>query len=599
MLLVLALLFSFFFNGQNIYAFLVTQICLILALVAVLYFASLSKDSIEISTVIFLLMIIVLWMFVSILWSRIPYLSIITAWWLVVAALVCWIYILAPQKKSIYKILLGAVFVSGFIQGLLALYQFFIQEILPNGFFLYKNLLGSFLVLQVFVLSGLLFILPEEKNRTRYLLLSFLFFLTFIVGIISSRGVYLSLFVSMVLFFGIAHYLQANRRSLATLLVTLVLAFVCVELLTLSGLSQRVMTLADPHSAGTSRFLIWQGCLEMIRDYPLWGTGLGTYWLLWPPYRNPLDTSGGYFAHNDYLQLWIEGGLPLVLLIMVIMSVIAVSFYQTMKANDLSQARKIEALSLFAGLFALTIHTFFDFNFYSLPTMILAGVMLGRLDLLSATKKWHLVLREKLKISVSVYRFCLLLSGLIIVSFFVFIALSNYYFEKGNKLFLKIEHAGAARSYDISSKLWSSYDRPLYMNASLLVGLVKTGDKGDWNGINRRLLEEANGAGIPVVKRAFEKALKVDPLFFQGRTEYGRYLAQSGQSRKALTVLEEGMVHFYTETDTALIPYYQLTSILRRQNGDEKGAKALEEKIATIKEQSRKERSIRQRDWLF
>lgn len=626
-LLISALLFSFFFNGRNFYAFLGTMTCMILALVIVLYLAYQRNEEIEISSINILMLFLALWLFVSILWSRIPYLSVITSWWLVAAALVCWIFMLAPWKETIYKALLGAAFVSGGLQCLLALYQFFIQETLPNGLFLYKNLLGSFLVLQIFVLSGLFMILPEEKKRNRYILLSFLFFLAFVVGIIRSRGVYLSLFVSMVLFFGIARYLQANRRSLATLLVTLVLAFVCVELVTMSGLSQRVMTLADPYSAGTSRFLIWQGCLEMIRNYPLWGTGLGTYWLLWPPYRSPLDTSGGYFAHNDYLQLWIEGGIPLLVLLLLLFVIIIVSFYKTIKAKELSRTRKMEMLSMFAGLFALAIHTFFDFNFYSIPNMILAGVMLGRLDMLSNAKKWHLRPYETLKIRTSVYKTCLLLAGLTLLFFFTFVGLSHYYFEKGNKLFLKMNFAGAARSYDLSSKFWNSYDRPLYMNASLLISLVKPLDNEDVNRQKRRefyiqaseylqraeklnpyrpqiyttraLLEEANGSEMNVVVGAFEKALKVDPLFLQGRTEYGRYLAQSGQSRKALTVLEEGMVHFYPETDTALIPYYQLTSILRRQNGDEGGAKVLEEKIATIREKSRKERSIRQYDWLF
>ena len=624
--LVSALLFSFFFNGRHFYAFLGTETCLILALAGALYFAYQGKEEIEVSAITFLMPVLALWLFISILWSRIPYLSIITAWWLAAAALACGIFILAPRKEALYTALLGAAFVSGGLQGLLALYQFFVLETLPNGLFLYKNLLGAFLVLQVFVLSGLFFILPEENKRTGYLLLSFLFFLTFIVGIIQSRGVILSFSLAMLLFFVIAHYLKANRRSLITLLVTLVLAFVCAELVTLSGISQKVMSLEQPFAAGKSRFLIWQGCLEMIRDYPLWGTGLGTYWLLWPPYRSPLDTSGGYFAHNDYLQLWIEGGLPLMILLLSLMSVMAVSFYRTMKAREQSLARKMEVLSLFAGLFALAIHTFFDFNFYSMPTMILAGVMLGRIDMLSATKKWRLVLHELLRVRPAVYRTCLLLAGLTLLSFFLFMGLSYYYCEKGNELFSSMSYAGASRSFDISSKLWSSYDKPLYSHAYLLGSLVKPVGNDEGNRETRReiyvqareyiqragklnpyrpqtylirgLLEESIGAEMNMVVGAFEKALQVDPLFFYGRTEYGRYLAQSGQSRKALTVLEEGMVHFYPK-DPALIPYYQLTSILRQQSGDVEGAKALEEKIVALKEKSRKDRSVRQRNWLF
>jgi tetratricopeptide (TPR) repeat protein len=396
---------------------------------------------------------------------------------------------------------------------------------------------------------------------------------------------------------------------------------------TLTGLSQRVMSLEQPFAAGKDRFLIWQGCLQMIRDYPLWGTGLGTYWLLWPPYHSPLDASGGYFAHNDYLQLWIEGGLPVMILLMGLMSVIAVSFYRTMKAKEPSQANKIEALSLFAGLMALAIHTFFDFNFYTMPTMILAGVMLGRLDMLSATKKWRLVLPERLKVRTGVFRTCLLLAGGTLLTLFLFMGLSHYYCEKGDELFSKMSHAGAARSFDIAGKLWSTYDKPLTSHAFLLGSLVKPAGNDEGNREARReiyvqareyieraeklnpyrpqtylirgLLEESMGAEMNVIVGAFEKALQVDPLFFHARTEYGRYLAQSGQSRKALSVLEEGMVHYYSPGNPELIPYYQLTSILRRQGGDEEGAKALEEKIAILKENIRKARAAKKRNWLF
>jgi tetratricopeptide (TPR) repeat protein len=261
-----------------------------------------------------------------------------------------------------------------------------------------------------------------------------------------------------------------------------------------------------------------------------------------------------------------------------------------------------------------------------MPTMILAGVMLGRLDMLSAARKWRLVLPERLRLRPSVYRICLLLAGLTLLSYFSCMGLSFYYCEKGNDLFAKMNYAGASRSFDISSKLWSSYDKPLTSHAFLLGSLVKPAGRDEGNRENRKeiydqaksyiaraeklnpyrpqtylirgLLEESMGGVMNVVAGAFEKALKVDPLFFQARIEYGRYLAQSGQSRKALTILEAGMVYYFLD-DPALIPYYQLTSILCRQSGDEERAKALEEKIAVIKEKSRKDSADKQSKWLF
>jgi O-antigen ligase len=631
--LVPALLFSFFFNGQNFYAFLGTQICLLLALAGVLYFTYSGKEEIELSAVIILLSVLALWLFITILWSRIPYLSIVNAWWLSSAALACWIFVLAPRKEALYTAVLGAAFMAGGFQGFLALYQVYVLGTLPNGLFLYKNLLGAFLALQAFIVSGLFIRLPEEKRRTRYLLITFLLFLTFLVGFTQSRGGILSFSLAMLLFFTIAHYLKADRRPLVILLATLVLAFACAELVTRVGVSgvpvasQRMMSLQHPFAAGAGRFIIWQGCLEMIRACPLWGTGLGTFWFLWPPYRSPQDAGGGYYAHNDYLQLWIEGGLPLIILLAGLLFAVVISFYRTIKAKDLPQANKIEALALFAGLMGLAIHTFFDFNFYIMPTMILAGVMLGRLDVFSAARKWRLVLPEFLKVRSSVYRTCLLSAVLAVLVSFGFMGFSYCYTVKGIEQIALKQYVDASRSFEIAGKLWNSYDKPLYSHAYLLGSVVKPAGGDESSREERRqvydqalgyllraerrnpyrpeiyvirgLLEESMGAEATEVIAAFEKALQIDPWFLHGRTEYGRYLASIGRSKEALAILEKGTVYAYHPEDAKLMPYYQLTAILRRYHGDLTGAETLEEKIAVLKKKSQRDRSTKKWEWLF
>ncbi|MBI2835604.1 MAG: O-antigen ligase family protein [Acidobacteria bacterium] len=68
---------------------------------------------------------------------------------------------------------------------------------------------------------------------------------------------------------------------------------------------------AVPGSSFGDRLGPWHGALTVIRDFPLVGTGLGTFAVAMLVYQ-PLDVSSYWsFAHNDYLQLVADGGLLL------------------------------------------------------------------------------------------------------------------------------------------------------------------------------------------------------------------------------------------------------------------------------------------------
>ena len=61
----------------------------------------------------------------------------------------------------------------------------------------------------------------------------------------------------------------------------------------------------------SGRLGIWRDTVHIVQDFPLAGTGLGTYATAIPGYQN-YELDGGWLeAHNDYLQLAAEGGLLL------------------------------------------------------------------------------------------------------------------------------------------------------------------------------------------------------------------------------------------------------------------------------------------------
>jgi len=73
--------------------------------------------------------------------------------------------------------------------------------------------------------------------------------------------------------------------------------------------------------------MIWQDTIKIIRDYPILGTGLGTYYTIYPTYAHTEELFGLDYSHNDYLQVLAEagavGGLIAVWFIVAIFSAVS------------------------------------------------------------------------------------------------------------------------------------------------------------------------------------------------------------------------------------------------------------------------------------
>jgi len=102
--------------------------------------------------------------------------------------------------------------------------------------------------------------------------------------------------------------------------------------------------------------------LVIVRDFPLTGTGAGTYYSTYPLYNSGAVSPGFYrHAHNDYLQFASEFGLvALALLAFIVLA----SLWAAVRAQMLRRDRLLQGLGFAAtmGIFALLIHSAVDFN---------------------------------------------------------------------------------------------------------------------------------------------------------------------------------------------------------------------------------------------
>jgi O-antigen ligase len=125
-------------------------------------------------------------------------------------------------------------------------------------------------------------------------------------------------------------------------------------------------TAADPT---TGRAHFWSVTLDVIKAYPVTGSGLGSFSVIYTRY----DSRNGAFrleqAHNDYLQTLSDGG--------IIGGVLGLSFIVILFRRGFARRethdhfRRGVVTGALAGCFAVLVHSFFDFTLHTTANALL------------------------------------------------------------------------------------------------------------------------------------------------------------------------------------------------------------------------------------
>ncbi|XOV87313.1 MAG: O-antigen ligase family protein [Pseudomonadota bacterium] len=175
----------------------------------------------------------------------------------------------------------------------------------------------------------------------------------------------------------------ALRSRLGALVGIAVLAFVLVN-------SVADMSEAASHDEGytfnteefgwNQRFAMWDSALDIYREFPVLGSGPGTFKVHYPRYRSPIELRNtGNFVHNDYLQFLVEGG-PLLLLcllgfVAVLLAVVLGGAYRCLKRDT----SRLEPMLLAVACGTPLIHGLMNFPLYQLQIQLLLGLLFARL----------------------------------------------------------------------------------------------------------------------------------------------------------------------------------------------------------------------------
>ncbi len=265
-------------------------------------------------------------------------------------------------------------------------YGFFVEKYvgqgLATGTFINRNHLAAYLVMGLAAGIGLLISRldtaePATTMRARLrslltLLLSSklllrLLLAMMVIGLVLTRSRMgnVSFFVGLTVAGGVI--LLGNRQWQSGKLALLFGSLLLVDLIIVGrwfGADEVAERLIQTSAATESRDEVSAYSLGIIRDYPLTGSGAGTFYTVFPRYSQ-VELKGDYYthAHNDVLELAGDLGLPAFLaLFAFVMTALARAFYSQYH-SDSRFARGISfSLLMLIGWAAL--HSLVDFNFY-------------------------------------------------------------------------------------------------------------------------------------------------------------------------------------------------------------------------------------------
>lgn len=285
----------------------------------------------------------------------------------------------ADLKRLVWTIFGAAVIVVayGFVQALMATDTQSQAWVDPSQFANLKfrvystlenpNLLAGFLVMMNAFFLG--FAYKIKDRRTRLWLLALFVVFGICLGLTYSRGAWLSLLVVM-----LAGSISYGRNSWwFVILIPLALFFFS------DTFADRIMSVIHPVDTSASlRMALWESTMAMIRDYPLTGIGWGAYLWTYPAYdffiQNP-DVKI-YHAHNMYLHLMAEIGIPAFILFMTI---IAKTVYMAVRVAKRSKDRWLSglAMGIIAAIISLLVNGVTDHILFNIQLSMFFWMMVA------------------------------------------------------------------------------------------------------------------------------------------------------------------------------------------------------------------------------
>ena len=245
-----------------------------------------------------------------------------------------------------------------------------------------KNWISNYLAL-IFPIIFSFFLLEQiKKNKIIYYLLLSILYTTLMIC--QSRGIWISISITTILAiyiifrFKLFKIFHKNQKWLILLIFTFIIITIIYSTdnpLNKSAITvpQRAISTFDEKDPSiNTRLLIWGTALDIIKDNPFIGTGIGTFKMNYLDYQADFLQRNPYYikysgkageSHNEYLQMAAELGIVgLGIFLSILFVFYSLSLNYLKKEN--SNKNKIIIFGLITGITCFLIHSMFTFPFH-------------------------------------------------------------------------------------------------------------------------------------------------------------------------------------------------------------------------------------------
>jgi len=263
----------------------------------------------------------------------------------------------------------------------------------PFGPYVNKNHFAGWMLMGLPLALG--FALGLAEHGTRHISSGWR---SFILWFSSPEGGKLQLTLLAIVFMGASLLMTKSRSGVGGLVIAVILVSIIAgrrlgsaragiaALMTLAILFVVVLGLADSEftsrvtnrmSAVELRKNIWSDSAAVIRDFPVAGTGLNTFGTAMLTYQTVQHDQHFQEAHNDYLQVLVEGGILIALPALVALVLIARVVYRRFASREDDTLTYWIRVGATVGLVAVAAQAFVEFSLQMPGNAAMAVVLLA------------------------------------------------------------------------------------------------------------------------------------------------------------------------------------------------------------------------------
>ncbi|MCI5118043.1 MAG: hypothetical protein D3913_08800 [Candidatus Electrothrix sp. LOE1_4_5] len=230
----------------------------------------------------------------------------------------------------------------------------------------------------------------SAKGATTHLLMGFgTVILLASVFLTQSRGGILSI-ISSLLFFFLLIFQRKGRVDKLPLMLIITGLLVIVGWYSWEPIWERFHDIINRETGGIKddRLLIWADCLRIIKDFPVTGTGFGTFVDIFPSYKTIPDNLLYEHAHNDVIEVLTDGGVPACIFgLWFIITILKTGYRQIFLRRD--HVAVLLSIGALSGLVGFLVFSLFDFNLHNGANSLYFAMLCGLLVSAGHTRQYY------------------------------------------------------------------------------------------------------------------------------------------------------------------------------------------------------------------